>query len=342
MGYNSFVKEIKSKSLEKAYLLMGKEKYLIEDVVKKVVNTYINESFIDINYSRIDGKDITLEDLKEVCETLPFMSDRRVVILDNISLFLSNNDSFKDDIYKYIENLGEFIILVIIDSSNDIKKTMKIYKNLSKDKRVYEFGKLVGVDLNNWIKHQAKLNDKIINNSEINYFIQKSSYNSRNVDVNLYELKNELLKVVDYSKNKEISKEDINEVLRDPIDTNIFELLDSITRLDTQRALNLFNEIYMTDEPIQRMFYMITRQVRLIFSYKLYINRGYSPSLMQKKMKIGSYEFGKVKNQSNNFSINKLSRIMKELLLIDIDMKTSSKDEKLLMEIFIIRLCSVE
>lgn len=342
MAYSNFIEEIKNNKLNKAYLLMGKEKYLIEDIVKKVVKTYIDESFVQLNYSRIDGKDIGLEDLKEACETLPFMSDKRIVVLDNLSLFLSNNDANKEEIYSYIESLGEFAILLMIDSSNDIKKNMKIYKLLSKEKRAFEFDKLMGVDLNNWVKSIVNGKDKKISNSEINYFIQKSSYTSKNIDVNLYELKNELLKVVDYCKTDSISKDDINEVLTDPIDTNIFELLDSITRLDTQRALNLFNEIYMTNEPIQKIFYMVTRQIRLIFSYKLYVNRGYSPSLMQKKMKIGSYEFGKIKNQSNNFSINRLSRIMKELLKMDIDFKTSNKDEKLLMEIFIIRLCSVE
>ncbi len=98
----------------------------------------------------------------------------------------------------------------------------------------------------------------------------------------------------------------------------------------------------MSDEPIQKTFYMITRQIRMIFSYKVYQNKGYSPNMIQKKIGIGNFEFKKLGRQASNFSINRLTRIMNELLEMDVKLKTSGGQDKLLMEMFIVKLCKVE
>lgn len=341
LDYSSMSKIVGSNNMQGSYLFMGKEKYLMEDLVKKTVNKYINPSFLDLNYSKLEGKDIDLEDLISTCETLPFMSEKRLVVVNNISAFISNIDTKQDKLYEYLNNTGDFLILILVDSENQLKKNMKIYKYFNKKNTYVDFDKLYGANLNKWIEKIVSHSGKKITMSNINYFTQKSSYTSKNVDVSLYELRNELNKVIDYASNIEITKQDIDAVLIDPIDTNIFELLDSITRLDVNRALNLFDEMYMSNEPVQRIFFMITRQIRLIYGYKLYMKKGYSPSLIQKKLKIGSFEFNKIKNQSKNFSNDRLLLIMNELLIMDIKMKTTQSNDKLLMEMFIVKLCSL-
>lgn len=97
--------------------------------------------------------------------------------------------------------------------------------------------------------------------------------------------------------------------------------------------------MYISNEPITKIFYMVTRQIRLLLSYKLYSNKGYDDKQIQEKLGISSFEFKKIKSQSFNFEINQLERIMEYLLQMDLKLKSVSNDEKLEMEILLIKLC---
>lgn len=342
MHYNELIKKIESRDIANSYLFMGREEYLMDEAIGKIIEKYVEPSFEAINLNRVDGKDLDLEELIGVCETLPFMSEKKIVVLENIGDYIKNLDKDQDKFLDYLDDLADFLCLILVDRDERIKKNMKVYRHLNKKDQAIDFSKLQGIHLNRWVEDMVAEHDKEMSRANISYFIQKSSYTSRNLDIGLFELENELNKIIDYSKARNISKHDIDTVLIDSIDTNIFNLLDAITRLDTKTALNEFNNIYLSDEPIQKTFYMITRQIRMIFSYKVYQNKGYSPNMIQKKIGIGNFEFKKVGMQASNFSINRLTRIMNELLEMDVKLKTSGGQDKLLMEMFIVKLCKVE
>lgn len=85
---------------------------------------------------------------------------------------------------------------------------------------------------------------------------------------------------------------------------------------------------------------MITRQIRLMLGYKLYKNKGYGEGEIQDKLQIKRYEYSKISSQSREFSISQLESILDKILILDKQLKTTSTDEKILMEMLIIEICS--
>lgn len=240
---------------------------------------------------------------------------------------------------SYVEELGNYLSLILIDKSNDIKKTTKLYKSINKLGGVVEFSKLKGKDLNQWIEGQLNEYNKKLSNLNLNYFIQRSTYGDYGSTKTLYDLENELLKLVNYSSEEEISRDDIELVLIKTLDTNIFNLLTSINKKDSDSALKIFNEMHISNEPIPRIIFMIVRQLRLMLGYKLYRQKGYAEGKIQDKLQIkSSYEYGKIASQSNNFTELQLKKSLEYILEIDVKQKTSSRDEKLALEILIINL----
>lgn len=340
MIYNEFLKRIKEDNLEPSYLFIGVEEYIMSIATNTLKDKYIEESFEELNYTKLEGKDTILEDLVNACETLPFMSKKKIVIIKDISAFMENiNDNLEKDFYDYIDSLEDFLILILLDNTSSIKKNMKIYKLFNKKNRAVEFTKLLNNDLIDWTNSILNKHNKKMRVAEINYFIDQTSYRSKNINLNLYDIENELIKIINYSKNQQITKDDIDNVLINPLDTNIFELLNAINRHDTEAAIFVFNEMYLSNEPIPKIFYMITRQIRLLLSYKLYKNKGYDDRKIQEKIGISSFEFNKIRTQSFYFEISQLEKIMDYLLQMDLKIKTVSSDYKLEMEILIVKLC---
>lgn len=338
MIYKDFFSELKKDELKNYYLFTGQEEYMMKLALAEVKSRYIEDDFETLNYTVIDGQNANLDTLINASETLPFMSSKKVVVLKDVSSFLENlDDKGKKALYKYIEDLGDFLLLIFMDDSSSLKKSTKFYKEIKKEDRQVEFKKLLASDMNKWVNTIAKKNNKTISIVNIKYFIDQSSYNSRNVDLNLYDLENEFLKIADYSK-EEITKADIDYILIKTLDTNIFEFLEAFSSKSTERSLMLLNQMYESGEPIQRMFFMMIRQIRLILGYVIYRTKGYDNKSIQEKLGIKSYEFSNISRQANNYNLKELENIMQRLLKIDTLMKTSMEDSKLLIERFLVEL----
>ena len=339
MNYSDFLKLMKADNLMPAYLFIGAEEYLMNETIEKLKSKYIEPSLESLNYNIIEGKDSNIDTLINACETLPFMSPKKIVILKDISgLLEKESKDSEDQLYKYLDDLGNYLILIVI--GNDLKKTSKLYKYFNKSNNAVEFSNLKGKDLNTWIEKILKKNNKYMNFSNLNFFTQQTTYSSRNSELTLYDLENELLKLINYTLGDEITKEDINKVLIKSIDTNIFDLLGAINRGDSHSALVIFNDMYMQNEPIQKILVMITRQIRLMLGYKLYRNKGYGEGETQDKLGIKSYEYSKISSQSRAFTIIQLQETLDKILTLDKQLKTISVDEKILMEMLIIEICN--
>ena len=87
MKYKDIVYNIKAKNFEKIYLLYGKEHYLIDNSIK-LFKESLNESMIDFNLDILDGKEIMLDQLLSSIETLPFMDERKIVIVKDFELLI--------------------------------------------------------------------------------------------------------------------------------------------------------------------------------------------------------------------------------------------------------------
>lgn len=340
MIYNELMDNIEKDNVCSSYLFVGDEEYMMNIAVQSLKDKYIEDSLEALNYSKLEGKDTLLDDLINACETLPFMSSKKIVVLKDVAAFLENsNGDFDKRFYKYMDDLGDYLVLILLDNTSSIKKNSKLYKYFNKNQQAVEFGKLLSNDLVSWANSILSKNNKKMPTADINYFIERSSYKSRNISVNLYDIENELLKVINFSTNEKITKEDIDKVLIKSIDTNIFELLNAINRFDPEGAINIFNDMYLSNEPIPRIFYMITRQIRLLLAYKLYRSKGYDERQIQEKIGIKDYEFKKIRTQSSSFKTEELEKIMEYLLQMDLKLKTVSNQDKLEMEMLLVKLC---
>ncbi|MCK9443144.1 MAG: DNA polymerase III subunit delta [Tissierellaceae bacterium] len=339
MNYNEFLRAIKNNELQTCYLLTGSEVYLRDRGLEVLKKTYIQESLEELNYIIIEGKELNFKDIFNACETLPFMAEKKVVLIkDIVEAMESDPKDLDEKLGSYIESLGDYVCLVIIDKFNSLKKTTKLYKSIKKQGGIVEFSKLKGKDLNSWVEKEFKGHGKSISYSNISYFIQQSAYGDYNSTKSLYDLENEISKVINYAGEGEITKGHVEIAMIRTLDTNIFNLLDSINRKDRDSALGILNDLYISNEPIQRILFMIIRQIRLLLGYKLYRERGDDGGSIQKKLQIKDYEFKKISFEANKFHKDNLIGALEHILDLDIKQKTSSNDEKLALEMLIIQL----
>ena len=111
---------IKSGSFKPFYLLYGSEDYLKKLYRDKLKNAILNDDS-NMNYSYFEGKDVEPRKVFEVAQTLPFFSDKRLIIIENSGLFKAQSD-----LSDLLVNTPESTIIVFVESELD--KRNKLYK----------------------------------------------------------------------------------------------------------------------------------------------------------------------------------------------------------------------
>lgn len=326
------VNELYNEDLYGAYLLYGKEVLLIENAVDYLKNKYVDKSFEAFNLVSVSD----FENLVESCETLPVMTNKKLIIVSESEEFEKNLLDV-DRTLKYFETIPEYSIVIFIDENSKLNKSKKFYKFFKKKKRTVEFDKVLPQEVTRFVNIYFNRENIEISPSDLNYLISKSSYNSKNLETTLMDLKNELSKFLSYKK---IDRKTIDSVLTENIDTNIFKLTDAILSRNIDTAITEFKNLYDIGEPLQKTFVLIARSVRLLMGYKKLSEKNIPDYEIMNVLGIGNFELKKVRVGSFNYKSDELVEFFKELEEIDKNIKTTSMDPYTVYESYLFKILS--
>ena len=134
---------IKKGEYQKVYLIYGEEEYLKKQYKDRMKQAIIGDD--TINYSYFEGDNTKPEDVITIWETIPFFSERRLVIVSDSGYFKTANDKMAD----YIKELPDYHILIFIEK--DVDKRNKVYKAVSSNGYVCEMQYQTPATLKRWI-----------------------------------------------------------------------------------------------------------------------------------------------------------------------------------------------
>ena len=181
MTYQELIDSVNLNILKTTYLFYGEEYYLMDYALKLIKDKFVDKNLEILNYQVLEGKDIQFEDIYNACETLPFMSQKKIVVVNDLGVFnrkkKGEGDTFQkkdDELKKYIESLEDYVTIIFIEKEGNVNKGKSIVKSIGKIGHVVEFKKLRGKKLNEWIKNKFKEYGKNISYYSIKYFIEYS------------------------------------------------------------------------------------------------------------------------------------------------------------------------
>lgn len=331
---------IKKGIIENCYVFCGSDEMLIKEGVTSIVNKLVDKNFMDLNYVKFDGNSLeNFDSVINACQTLPFMSERKVVLVYRASFIqddkgdskLGSDKAFKA-ISEYIQNVPPHCVLIFYDvfKGKRDKPGKRIY-SMDKKACVVKADKMKGQQLEGKVKSLFELRDKKIGRIELKVFCSLMEEN------NLSIIENEVEKLCCYVSEKEIDKEDIKSLFLKSNDDDIFDLVNPISQKKIREALEVLNELIYRGEKIPHILSMIERQFNLLFRVKLSLENKKSKQEIMKELNIRSeYACDMLINQSKKFTIRQLQHAIDLCLNAEQKMKSSSVNEKTEMELLII------
>lgn len=338
MKYKDFKKLLVEKNISKSFLFTGQEGLLIERTIEYIVSNFISKSFLELNYSHLHGSNLSFNEFFSSMETLPLMSDKRVIIVDELN-DLNQKIDFNDEMLKDLDNIYDDIVVIFHDSEFNLKKTTKLYKYFKKNQRVVEFDKLNNYELTSFIKKEFKKKNKKILDSDLSYFIMLTGYNNKKLEVTLYDVLSNIEKLSSYTLDGYVTKSDIDKVVKRAVDSNIFNLLDSLGNKNPQKSLEIIHDLYDNNEPLVSILHMIQRRFRHLYKYLSLYDINKMENEIKKIIDISDYEFKVVSNTARRLNLCDVKENLDDIFQVEKKFKSSSQDGLMLMEYLVVKIC---
>lgn len=306
--------------------LYGEDTFRSKQKLRELKEKFIREKDKSrLNTVEVDGSDIEWGELNRQITAAPFLAEKRFLAISN----LSENLNIIDDVLEFLAEERNYkdVVLIFWEEAPDGRS--KWHKFLKSQQYAQEFKPLDDSALGHWISGEVKKRGGNINSLAVRTLI---GY----VGNNLWQLSNELDKLLAYKKNEEIQKEDVELLVRTKFDDNIFGLVDALGNKNKKIAINLLNNQLSFGSPIGYIISMLIRQYRILLQVQEYL--GETSDSVAKKLKLHPFVVKKAMVQARRYNFKELKNIYSQLLGIDRQMKTTSWNPELLVDLLIARV----
>lgn len=208
--------------------------------------------------------------------TLPFLSDKRLVVLEDFMVKIASDETSEDAtpvlsasnteewIIDHIEDVPDSTIVVFIQSKPGL--TNKLYKKLLQVSTVRRFEELASTDLRAYVKNRLP-------NIEFSAISKLLAYKNNH----LASIDAEIEKLGLFKPEATITDADIETYVISDIETNIFRLLDGLLALDRATALRELKTLLLTNSVFAIFSGLMSNLRRILYIHAL-LKGKYAPS----------------------------------------------------------------
>ena len=304
------------------YLIVSNDKINIDSKINKIINDL---KIKDLDIIKYDYPDTSITRVLEDLNTYNFLSNYKLIIFNNCTFLSKDNDKEIKELKKYLENPSDNYLIMINDSISD-KKEIKTCLNLNIE--IIE-SKVSSEELIKKNLDYCSIDDKTIK-----YFINYCLNNNEKI-------LNELKKIVcyKYSENdKNITIQDINNIVLRDYDEDIFDLVNAIVTRDKDKAFALYGRISEKEKDSVNIIASVAGGIRNLYSVKVLQEKKYKQNEIASILNIKPYAVQIACENCNNFSSKKLIAILNELADIDYRTKSGNGRGNSLFEMFLLSL----
>jgi len=323
-----------SKSKPTIYLIYGDDEYAIQGAVNSFKTKVAKSGSADMNVTTLNGASLSLRELTSVTHAMPFLAERRVVILEN-PLALAKGSIQRKKLLSTLDTIPSSTACVL-----KIERTLKSDHWLLKwgqtnTEQVFVRSLLLpkGQNMTHWIQAQAK-------SLGGEFSPQGATRLAILVNEDPRMAAQEIEKLLTYANyQRPVTAEDVDLLTPDVRPGDVFEMVDAIGSKNGEKALRMLHRLLAKNHPLQ-LYGMIIRQFRLLLLVKEMLNENPRADhhTIAKKLSLHPYPIKKIIPQTKSFTLKTLEEIYHKLLETDEAMKVGGHEQTLELDMLIAEL----
>lgn len=330
-GYRAWRRSIEKGQVSACYLITGEEDYLIRHGLGLLRQKLIAPGCEHLDLVTLRGSLDPDQVLSEL-ETVPFMSQRRLVVAYDTGLFNSKQGSGEAKLNlldKIWPRLGEGVCLCLVEVSVDKRQKKKLQALEAAGGQLVEIPKEEFASLQSWLSAYLGKSQLRISREAAESLILRCDFSMSELALELNKLENYCL----YSADQEITLDLLDLCCREDLQGNIFKLTDAVSAHRTTEALTLLDKLLKQKEAPALILFMLARHFRQL----LCAQEAASGPVLAKRLKLPPFVGKRLKSQASRFPQAQLLKLCQACFHTDRAIKSGQLDERTALELLLLQ-----
>lgn len=318
------------------YVVYGNDTYLVKQEVSRILKQFHIESEATETF---DYDESILDDVLASAMTIPFLTDNKAVIWNNVR-FLSKEKSVKLDnttlpaIERYLGNPNPTTLFIWTLYEDQLDERLSLVKQLKKESEMILCKKDEDENLFSVIKKELSKDGYDIDSNALQLLLTRASSETMN-------LMNEVEKLKLYAMDsKRINASMVQEIVSRNFEENIFQLVNAMMAKDFKLMMSIYEDLLtLSIDPVWMMGVMMKKFQDILYTKELLSEKKSFDDLM----KIFHASKGRVyymTKNANETSDQMLFEMMDRLSSLDYKIKSGQIDRFIGFEKFLYALMS--
>ena len=331
LKYQDLISNLKKGAFLPLYLFFGEEEFLIHEAVDLIVKKSVDPGARDFNFNTLYCKEASASELVNLCQTLPFMSEKRLVIAKEIDAFKAAD---LEELLPYLTDPSPSTCLVMLSSQGKYDKK-SVISAVEAHGAVTRFYALLDREIVVWIEGWAKTRGLSIQRDAAQFLWQT-------LGNDLQKICNELEKVhISIREKTAITFDDVKSVVGDFREYTPFDLAAALGQKNKEKAFLVLSRLIQEGEAPVGLLGSIAWSFRRLLHAKSMEAAGLGPDEIMKKLRppVIFHQAALFKSQLKSYTLDELRRAFDVMLLTDKTLKSSGLSGRMVLERMILRLC---
>ena len=331
------------------YILWGEDEFSMNEALQAIKSKLGDLSMLSTNTNVFEGQKLTVGELKMVGEAMPFLSEKRLLIVKGLLGRFEESDkssktkkgaSKQDEAMQFAECIKKFpdsTVLVLMDTLEVKTKTLKnnpLFTAISPRAEVKPFPVLKATKLSQWVQSRVSTYSCSISRQATDLLMGI-------IGGDLHKMSNEIAKLVAFTGGRAINEDDVRSVVTDAQEADIFAMMDAIMDHKATSAEMILQKLLQYGVFPSQMLVLLARQVQTLVLLKEL--RAQKRPISEIQMKLGIFNefvWNKVYQRSDKYTFETLKHIYQKILDADLSIKTGKMDGELALNILVAELSS--
>ena len=350
LNFGEFMASLRRGSLKHVYLLSGEETYYIRKAKERILEMLFPDGADMQDALQYVEGNLGEDEILGLIETVPFFSDKNVILWQNSSLFREKKDSAEtadkpgassarktERLARRLMDMPEDSYIIFV-ASEKADKRRKLYKTIEKYGAVLDAAPVRPWTINGWLQSKLQSMNKTLDRDAEEYFLGMAGMMQQ---ISLEYMDKEFDKLALFTKERRITKAALANVFAGIPEVSVFALLDAISAKNARRALILLRRQMGEGAYMPLVLALLARHVRQLWQAKDLLAKGYRGKALAKPLELSPVIAERLGRAAARFSAQVLKQGMLELSDADYLLKTGQAGGELL-EHAVVLLCSEE
>ncbi|HEY66481.1 MAG TPA: DNA polymerase III subunit delta [Caldilineae bacterium] len=326
------------------YLIQGEQEFIRSQRLAEIKARLGPSEMADLNTIELDGARTSLGEIRDVADVIPFLSERRLVIVYGFLRRLigqgkgekAAGDPESDALLDYLDHVPEATDLVFVEEK-DLPRRHPLVRHLRKlekegKARIYECKAPSPRELPRWVQRRAQEKGASITPPAAAALANAIGQDLRLIDV-------ELDKLITYvAGDRAIELADVETMVAYAQTGTIFNLTDAIAEGRARDAFTLLHRLRESGAAPPYLLTMIHRQFRILLQVSELVRAGYPHDQIASRLRLHEFVVDRAIRQARFWQVSDILAAFQLILQTDFAIKTGRLDPDAAIDLLILDL----